>query len=73
VLHVGLDTPELSAMEDLNPFGPKEMSKHRNAEFQALVSKSFQEALQSKQFRLVNYRILNQEKGLKTMKRPPMN
>ena len=73
VLHVGLDTPELGAMEDLNPFGPKEMSKHRNAEFQALVSKPFQEALQSKKFRLVNYRMLNQEKGLKTMKRPPMN
>ena len=71
VIHVGLDTPELSAMEDLNPFGPKEMSKHRNAELNALISPQFQQLLNDAKYRLINYRMLNEEKGLKKMKRPP--
>ncbi len=70
VIHVGLDTPEMSAMEDANPFGPKEMSKHRNAEFNGLISPKFQLLLHDKKYRLVNYRMLNEEKGLKMMKRP---
>ena len=73
VVHVGLDTPEMSAMEDANPFGPKEMSKHRNAERNALVSPQFQQLLQDPKYRLINYRMLNEEKGLSTMKRPPIN
>ena len=70
VFHVGMDTPELAAMEDLNPFGPKEMSKHRNAEMNALLSKPFQEFVNDAKHRLVNYKILVQEKGLTAMQRP---
>ena len=70
VFHVGLDTPELAAMEDLNPFGPKEMSKHRNAEFDALLSIPFQQFLHDTKYRLVNYKMLINEKGLNSMKRP---
>ncbi len=70
VIHVGLDTPEMNAMEDLNPFGPKEMSKHRYAEFSAIISKRFQQLLHEPEYRVVNYRMLNEEKGLKNMKRP---
>ncbi|MBK6948885.1 MAG: ChbG/HpnK family deacetylase [Haliscomenobacter sp.] len=70
VFHLGLDTPEMSAMEDLNPFGPKDMSKHRNAELNALIAPSFQQLLLEPRFRLVNYRMLNQEKGLGAMRRP---
>ena len=70
VFHVGLDTPELAAMEDLNPFGPKEMSKHRNAELNALLSIPFQQFLHDKKYRLVNYKMLMNEKGLQAMKRP---
>ncbi len=73
VIHVGLDTPEMNAMEDLNPFGPKEMSKHRYAELNALISPSFQQLLRDPKYRLVNYRLLNQEKGTGTMKRPGTN
>ncbi|HEY6503529.1 MAG TPA: ChbG/HpnK family deacetylase [Chitinophagaceae bacterium] len=73
VFHIGLDNEEMSAMEDLNPTGPKEMSKHRNAEFNALVSPQFQQLLHDPKYRLVNYRMLNEEKGLKTMKRPGTN
>lgn len=73
VIHVGLDTPEMNAMEDLNPFGPKEMSKHRFAELNALISPSFQQLLRDPKFRLVNYQILNKEKGTGSMKRPGTN
>ena len=56
VFHVGMDDAELSAMEDLNAFGPKEMSKHRQAELDALISPVFQAMLKEDRFRLVNYR-----------------
>lgn len=72
VMHIGLDTPEMAAMEDLNPFGPKEMSRHRNAELNALLSAQFQLLLLDKKYRLVNYRMLNEEKGISNMKRPPI-
>lgn len=70
VFHVGIDNAELGAMEDLNPFGPKNMSKHRQAELDVLVSPAFQQLLHNKRFRLVNYGMLNREKGLGSMKRP---
>ncbi|MBL0304575.1 MAG: ChbG/HpnK family deacetylase [Chitinophagaceae bacterium] len=73
VVHIGLDDPEMSAMEDLNPSGPKEMSKHRYAELKTMVSPQLQELLRDPKYRLVNYRILNEEKGLGTMKRPVVN
>ncbi len=72
VFHVGLDNAELAAMEDLNPFGPKEMSKHRNAEMNALLSKQFQQFLHADKNRLVNYKMLVTEKGLNMMKRPEL-
>jgi len=70
VVHIGLDSPEMSAMEDLNPSGPKDMSKHRFAELNAMLAPSFQQLLHSPPYRLVNYRMLNEEKGVGTMKRP---
>lgn len=38
----------MNAMEDLNPFGPKEMSKHRLGELNGLVSPAFQTQLKDK-------------------------
>ncbi len=73
VIHVGLEGPEMNAMEDLNPFGPKEMSKHRNAELNGLTAPAFQQLLHDPKYRLVHYDMLNKEKGLSTMKRPPAN
>lgn len=73
VFHLGLDTPEMSALEDLNTFGLKEMSKHRQGELKALVSPDFQKLLRDPKYRLVNYRMLNEEKGLKSMKRPALD
>lgn len=73
VFHIGLDNPEMSAMEDLNTFGLKEMSKHRQAELKALISPQFLQLLQGKSYRLINYKMLNEEKGLESMKRPGGN
>lgn len=73
VVHIGLDEPEMAAMEDLNPSGPKDMSKHRQAELRALLALSFQQLIYSDRFRIVNYRMLNEEKGLQRMKRPKEN
>ncbi len=73
VIHVGLDTPEMNAMEDLNPFGPKEMSKHRNGELNALISPQFQKMLNDPKYKPINYRMLIDEKGLESMKKPPAN
>jgi chitin disaccharide deacetylase len=70
VIHVGLDNEELSAMEDANVFGPKDMSKHRNGELNALLAASFQQLLRNPRYRMVNYRTLVRERGLKEMKRP---
>ena len=70
VVHIGLDEPEMAAMEDLNPSGPRDMSKHRQAELRALLAPNFQQLINSERFRIVNYRMLNEEKGLQRMKRP---
>lgn len=70
VIHVGLDSPEMNVMEDLNPFGPKEMSKHRFGELNGLISPAFQALLKQPKFRLLNYGMLIAEKGLSIMKRP---
>ncbi len=46
VTHPGLDTPELAALVDMNIDEPLEnMSKHRQAELDALSAKDFREAL----------------------------
>ncbi len=70
VIHIGLDSPEMSVLEDFNPVGPKDMSKHRFGELNALVSPSFQQLLRDPKYRLVNYSMMNEEKGLHSMKRP---
>jgi len=70
VVHIGLDSPEMSAMEDLNPSGPKDMSKHRFAELNVLLNGSFRKLISDHKYRLINYRMLTNEKGLGSMKRP---
>ncbi len=72
VIHIGLDSPEMAAMEDLNPTGPKDMSKHRQGELNAVLSTGFRQLISDPRYRLVNYRILNEEIGLQKMKRPAL-
>ena len=70
VFHVGLQSPEMDALEDLNTFGPRDMSKHRQAELNALTSPLLRDLLQKKHARLTTYHDLVRDNGLSTMKRP---
>lgn len=72
VHHIGLDTPEMSALIDMNETGLPQMSKHRQAELDALLSKEFRELIQERGTRLITYRDLIREVGLKGMKRPAL-
>ncbi len=66
VCHVGTDDAEMQAMTDHNLTGPKNMSKHRQAEADVLCSPEYKAALQSRGIKLVGYKdLLGQE-----MKRP---
>ncbi len=73
VVHVGLETPEMDVLEDANPWGPKDMSKHRAAELTGILSPQFLQLLRDPKYRVINYRMLNKEKGLDAMKRPSTN
>jgi hypothetical protein len=70
VCHIGTDTPELQAMIDLNPTGPKNMSKHRQDELNALLSDKTNSMIKQKNIHLMNYGELIKERGLENMKRP---
>ena len=70
VFHVGLDTPEMSSLHDLNPGGLKNMSVNRQGELNALLSQDFKEALRAHNVRLVTYRDVVKNMGLKNMRRP---
>jgi predicted glycoside hydrolase/deacetylase ChbG (UPF0249 family) len=67
VCHVGTDDAEMEAMTDSNTVGPKNMSKHRQAEADVLCDPSYKAALQARGIVQVGYRaVLAQEK----MRRP---
>lgn len=68
VFHIGTDTPEMQNLIDLNPFGLAEMSKHRQAELEALCSEEFRKIIDRKNFNLITYQNLIKQVGLKSMK-----
>ena len=70
VSHIGIDNDELSALIDLNSFGLKNMSKHRQAELNAWKSERIQNLLHSGKFTLITYKQLIDEVGLQNMKQP---
>jgi chitin disaccharide deacetylase len=70
VFHVGLDTPEMSALIDMNSFGLKHMSRHRQAELRALTSPEFRTIIERRKIHLKTYADLMKEIGLEGMKRP---
>jgi len=70
VCHIAKDTDEMRAMIDLNSFGLKEMSKHREAEFKALYSALKSDAFNQREIRLINYNDLIKLYGLDSMKSP---
>ncbi len=71
VTHVGIDGPELGALEDMNTDRPlPEMSQNRQGELDALTSTRFTEALKARNVQLMTYRELIAKEGLKAMRRP---
>jgi predicted glycoside hydrolase/deacetylase ChbG (UPF0249 family) len=71
ITHVGMDDPELAALEDMNTDQPlPEMSKNRQGELDALTSNRFTGALKVRNVRLMTYRELIGKQGLKAMRRP---
>lgn len=68
VCHIGLNNSELSSMEDLNPWGPKNMSESREGELKALLSKEFNESIKKNNLKLINYRSFIEKVGLENMK-----
>jgi len=72
VFHIGMQTPEMNALEDLNSFGLREMSKHRESELNALTSPQFRALLEAEHVQLKTYKSLVKESGLNSMKRPTL-
>ena len=70
VFHVGLTGTEMDALEDLNSFGLKGMSSHREAELRALTSPEFRQLLSSKGVKLRTYADMKANPGPAGMKRP---
>lgn len=70
VCHIGKDNDEMQAMIDLNPFGPKEMSRHREAELNALLEAVKSNSFHQKGIMLINYEHLVKQYGLNKMKSP---
>lgn len=70
VCHIGKDNDELQAMIDMNKFGLSEMSKHRNAELNALLNANTDNIFEKYNIRLVNYSDVMKEKGIDNMKSP---
>jgi predicted glycoside hydrolase/deacetylase ChbG (UPF0249 family) len=70
VFHIGLDTQEMQALVDLNSFGLPNMSKHRNAELNALTSETFLRVSNQQGLHCITYRDLIGARGLQSMKRP---
>ncbi|KXA99136.1 hypothetical protein AKJ41_05910 [candidate division MSBL1 archaeon SCGC-AAA259O05] len=58
VVHPGLDTPEMRAMEDENPEGLQNIAKHRSAVFDALTSNKVKKIIEKRKIKLVGYRDL---------------
>jgi predicted glycoside hydrolase/deacetylase ChbG (UPF0249 family) len=71
VAHLGLETPEMSAMIDLNyPADPYRVARHRQAELDALISPAFRQAVTDRGIGFVTYRDMVVRYGLESMKRP---
>ena len=70
VCHIGKDNDELKAMIDLNSFGLKEMSAHRESELNALLKAKQEKIFEKNNIRTITYNDLIKEFGLKSMKSP---
>ena len=71
VMHLGLETPEMSALVDVNnPTDPFRVAQHRQAELDALTSPAFRRAIADRGIQLTTYRQIVEQQGLAAMVRP---
>lgn len=71
VIHLGMNTPEMAAMVDLNNADdPYRVAVHRQAELDAITSPAFRKAVAEAGIELVTYRDLIAERGLEAMAPP---
>ncbi len=70
VFHLGLETPEMNALVDMNAVGLRDMSSHRFAELQALKSERFRRRMKESGAKLITYRDLIRLRGLQSMVSP---
>ena len=60
VCHVGLDVPEMSVLRDQNTSAPQNMSRHRQAETDALCDPRLKQVIREKNIELVGYDVLRE-------------
>lgn len=70
VFHVTAQSQEMESLNDQNVVGLPEMSKHRNAEFRAVIAPQFRAALKTRGMRLLTYADIMKLEGPKGMRRP---
>jgi predicted glycoside hydrolase/deacetylase ChbG (UPF0249 family) len=71
VIHLGMKTPEMSAMVDMNNTDdPYRVATHRQAELDAITSPAFRKAIEDAGIEFVTYRELIAEKGLASLTPP---
>jgi predicted glycoside hydrolase/deacetylase ChbG (UPF0249 family) len=71
VIHLGMETPEMTAMVDMNNANdPYRVAVHRQAELDAVTSAAFRKALEDAGIELVTYKDVVAEMGLESMAPP---
>jgi len=71
VIHLGMETPEMSAMVDLNnESDPYRVAIHRQAELDAITSPAFRAAIEGAGIELLTYKNIVRELGLDSMHPP---
>lgn len=70
VFHVGLDNDEMRALKDMNSFGLKNMSAHRQQELNSILSPQLLENIKEKNIIPITYKDLIMRIGLENMYRP---
>ncbi len=71
VIHLGMETPEMSAMIDMNnESDPYRVAVHRQAELDAITSPAFRAAIEEAGIELLTYKNIVSEIGLESMSPP---
>ena len=70
VFHVGIDNDELSSLIDMNSFGLKNMSQHRQEELNSILNPELQKIIRSEKIVPITYKQLIKKIGLQNMFRP---